>query len=127
MCFRGGASFTGWLLIVAGGVVGTVGVLGRSGRLPRNRLVGIRLRSTMTSDEAWAAAHRASWLYTLSAGIVMALFGIARSVNPHDAPSAWMFLAVVVVPLLAGGVSAHRAARAIDSRAGGNAQTPPRA
>ncbi len=37
-----------------------VGAAGAVGRLPRNRWAGIRLPSTMASDAAWEASHRAA-------------------------------------------------------------------
>lgn len=36
----------------------------RRGTLPRNPIVGIRLPSTMQSDEAWKVAHQRTWIGT---------------------------------------------------------------
>jgi hypothetical protein len=45
---------------LAGVVVVVLGRLAATGRLPRNVLAGIRIPSTMRSDEAWRAGHRAA-------------------------------------------------------------------
>ena len=47
-------------------------VLGRMaarGKLPRNLLVGIRIPSTMRSDDAWRAGHRAAASALTAAGV----------------------------------------------------------
>lgn len=48
---------------------------GRRGRLRRNHLVGIRLSTTLRTDEAWREAHRAA-APALRAGGLSALFGV---------------------------------------------------
>jgi hypothetical protein len=45
---------------VAGVIVVGLGRLAAMGRLPRNILAGIRIPSTMRSDEAWRAGHQAA-------------------------------------------------------------------
>lgn len=47
-----------------------------SGRLKRNDLAGIRIPSTMASDEAWLAAHARAERPTIYAGMVSAASGI---------------------------------------------------
>jgi hypothetical protein len=44
----------------AGVTVLGLGRLAAAGRLPRNLVAGIRLPSTLHSDEAWRAGHRAA-------------------------------------------------------------------
>jgi uncharacterized membrane protein len=66
-----------------GGVI--VVVLGRmaaTGRLPRNIFAGIRIPSTLRSDEAWRAGHRAAASALTTAGfgpIVVAVIVAVKS------------------------------------------------
>ena len=46
-----------------------LGRLSASGRLPRNVLAGIRIPSTMRSDEAWRVGHRAAASALTVAGV----------------------------------------------------------
>ncbi|GAA2059963.1 SdpI family protein [Williamsia deligens] len=58
----------------------TVGALGITRRLPRNRVVGIRTPLTLRSDDAFRAAHAVAGPGFLGAGLVAALgavFGLA--------------------------------------------------
>ncbi|WP_191089361.1 SdpI family protein [Microbacterium radiodurans] len=48
-----------------------------SGRLGRNGLAGIRIPSTMASDEAWLLAHRRAKRPTLLAGYASIVVGLA--------------------------------------------------
>ncbi|MBT8198334.1 MAG: SdpI family protein [Acidimicrobiia bacterium] len=109
------------LVLIAGGLVTIwVGLKSTRGDLERNWVVGIRIASTLASDEAWAAAHRASGRTLMAAGlapvvggILMVLFGWGR-----DAFAATVALTscgmLVLLVLLAGRV-ADRAAKAVDS------------
>jgi uncharacterized membrane protein len=101
----------GVIVIVAGVAVSVVAFLGRAGRLPRNHLVGIRMPSTMKSDAAWLAAHRASWAYSLVAGAMTIALGVRLAIGPEDDSLALISVGVIFVPLLAGAVVARRAAR----------------
>ncbi|WP_344357891.1 zinc-binding dehydrogenase [Brachybacterium phenoliresistens] len=66
-----------------------------SGRIGRNALVGIRLRSTMVSDEAWRAAHSRAQRPMILAGVMLAWTttpdepsGLALSEVPDPVPQA---------------------------------------
>jgi len=53
-----------------------------TGRLPRNLLAGIRIPSTLRSDEAWQAGHRAAASALTAAGfgpLVVAVIVAAKS------------------------------------------------
>jgi hypothetical protein len=103
-----------------GGVVlVVVGRLAASGRLPRNILAGIRLPSTMRSDEAWRAGHDAAASALTLAGcgpmVAAAAVGVTR-----PAPEAQKVLVRLGTAWMAGWlglatVRAHRAARAVAS------------
>lgn len=101
----------GIILVITGLLLTGIGLVGRAGRLPRNHFVGIRLPSTMRSDDAWLAAHRASWPFTVVAGILMAILGLDMLMDPEQPPPEWVLLAVVLSPLLIAAVKAHMAAR----------------
>ena len=68
----------GLLLIAAGALLALVAYRSRRGTLTRNWIVGIRTPTTLASDEAWDAAHRAgarplsigAW-GTVAAGILL--------------------------------------------------------
>lgn len=64
--------------------------MGAEGRLPRNNSIGLKTRHTMTSDDAWLAAHREAsptlqlfgitgWLFLITSAIFCFLqnFGVA--------------------------------------------------
>ncbi|TQF66103.1 SdpI family protein [Rhodococcus spelaei] len=60
-----------------GAVVIWVARAGARGRLRRNGFVGFRTPTTMASDEAWAAAHRAGGRLAEIGGWCLAAAGIA--------------------------------------------------
>lgn len=86
----------GLLLIVTGALLIVVAYRSQRGTLPRNWIVGIRTTTTLASDEAWDAAHRAgaralsigAW-GTLATGLVLLL-----------RPSNGLGLAVISIGLL---------------------------
>ena len=57
----GDTSVIGSIVVIAvGGIVTVTGVLAWLGRLPRNRLAGVRTRATMRSDQAFRIGNRAA-------------------------------------------------------------------
>jgi hypothetical protein len=101
-----------------GVVVVGLGRMAAAGRLPRNLFAGIRLPSTLRSDEAWRAGHRTAASALTAAGfgpVVVAVIVAAKSPG-RDAETvlfrigngwllAWLGVATV---------QASRAARATD-------------
>ncbi len=74
----------GLAAILVGGLLLWTCWLGSQRRLPRNRIVGIRLPSTLRSDEAWTTAHVAAAVpFGLGGGIVCTC-GIGILVNGLD-------------------------------------------
>ena len=93
-------------------------ILGRmaaAGRLPRNGYVGIRLPSTMRSDEAWMAGHRAAATALTLSGIgPVALVVIAAATDPGPSSDTIVLIISLVwtLGLIAlGTVQANRAAK----------------
>ena len=104
------------VLILSGALVIALGWMGRVGRLKRNRWAGIRLPSTMKSDTAWLAAHRAGWVPTALAGLLSIAGGVVVLFREPEDQAAIVLptaLAVVVVALI-GVVVGHVAARKVD-------------
>lgn len=101
--------------LVLGGAVVATGILGWLGRLPRNRVAGLRIPATMRSDEAFVAGNRAAGPATTIGGLV-AMGGavIALFLPPREATTV-VFLAVVAMALFAilGAVQGARRARGV--------------
>ena len=105
----------GLLWIIVGAGIAGVGLAGWRGRLPRQHWAGIRLPSTMRSDEAWYAAHRAGGPWLAAGGLAPAVVGVLLVAMAPDADAAaqaslalaaWMLAFVIVA-----GVVGVRAAR----------------
>ena len=61
------------------------GILGMTGRLPKNDWFGIRMHVVMSSDAAWRAGHRAGGPLLLAGGLVALAAGVALLVARPDA------------------------------------------
>lgn len=89
----------GLLLVAAGAVVIVVARRAASGKIPRNRLAGIRTRATLASDQAWAAGHRAAEIESVRAGrtlqvtgAALVLIGLAAAVDAIAPNSAHLLI-----------------------------------
>lgn len=103
------------LLALAGALLLATAWLGARGRLRRNKVLGIRVPSTLRSDAAWAAAHRAAAAPFAAAGVV-ALLGAVAAAGASDEttpPIAIVTVTLVTAATVVAGVRGHRAARAI--------------
>lgn len=92
----------------AGALIAIVHLAG-VGRISRNGWLGLRVRSTLASDEAWRAAHRAAtpivWL-TGSIAVIAAFAALAFAVSgalPEATVLVVLALIVLVVGLLLAG------------------------
>jgi uncharacterized membrane protein len=106
------------VLPVVLGLVGVflalVGYLGLTGKLPRNRYVGVRTAPAMRDDEAFQLANRVAGLPNLAAALVAVGAGTAAVVNPDAALTVGVVGIVGAVAItLAAGVVGHRAAEAM--------------
>ena len=102
----------------AGAIVVGLGRLAATGRLPRNVLAGIRIPSTMRSEQSWRAGHEAAATALTAAGlgpIAIAVIVGAKQPGPDTQSllfrigTAWMVGWVGVAT-----VQASRAARATE-------------
>ncbi|GAB2986346.1 SdpI family protein [Frigoribacterium salinisoli] len=88
-----------------------------SGRLGRNAIAGIRIPSTLASDEAWLAAHRRAERPTVLVGVAGIVGGLVAALLPLPTPVlvgilfAWCAVMLVVV-LYAARVGSRAALRA---------------
>ena len=100
-------------MIAAGLLVMGLGWLAKSGTLPRNHFAGIRLPSTMRSDRAWVAAHRAGWSMTLVASLLLVAMGVRTLMTSAEEieKEVWWFVGPMLVALLVATVQAHVAAK----------------
>lgn len=107
------------VMVIAGVVTAAVAGAARTGHLGRNHVAGIRLPSTMRSDEAWRAAHRAGFWPTVLGGAAAVVGGLVAVVldllDEPDAAAVVVLAAagVLLVAVLVGGVAGVRAARQV--------------
>lgn len=112
-------------LILAGtGALWGITAAAASGRLARNGWAGIRIGSTMASDEAWLAGHRAALPASRATGIGALVMGLALMVNAVVADDDdgsvgfWVLFALGYGGVLVGAffiaLRAHRASRATE-------------
>ncbi len=85
------------VLILVGLVIVIAGELGRRGLLRRNAYVGIRLPITLSSDEAWNAAHRAAGSWLVAGGGACVIGGAATGALDADGGVAALVLTLAVV------------------------------
>jgi uncharacterized membrane protein len=102
-------------LVVAAGLLLAAAVMARTGRLSRNYLVGIRLPSTMKSDAAWHAAHRASaWSIAVAGVVLLATAGLSVSRDWSTEGERALVLGMTtlaVIVVFVGAVQAHLVAK----------------
>lgn len=106
-----------WMLggtLAAGGVaIFVIGRLGRIGRLPRNRWVGIRTSWARASDRTWLVAHHAAGKVLMASGLVVVALA-ATLIVVGDESNVWANLVALTscAVMLVGGALGARLARA---------------
>jgi len=107
-------------LSLAGVIVIGLGRLAATGRLPRNVVAGIRIPSTLRSDEAWDAGHRAAASALTVAGAGPLAVGV-YAVSTRKHPESQSVLTRVSTGWLLGwlGLATFRANRAARATAAG--------
>jgi uncharacterized membrane protein len=114
----GGLLVIGLVVAAAATVVAVVGRRSAAGRLAPNPWAGIRLPSTMASETAWYAAHRAGGPVLAVGGSVAGVVAVAAILlglateAVHGYPLVMVALAVLLTATLWSGWRAHRAAQA---------------
>lgn len=73
---------------------------GRAGSLPRNYFAGIRLPSTLRTDVAWAAAHRASWMSIALTGLILAAWGVWVMADEDAVYAGPVVIVLGILPIL---------------------------
>lgn len=102
----GSAAVLAGLFVLSGVLVAVLSWKLRSGSIGRNRVVGLRLPSTLRSDAAWEAGQRAFAPFGVAAGVGCAVLGAALLLRPTEgvalviasAASIWL----VVLPAIGG-------------------------
>lgn len=123
------------VLVVAlcgsGGLILWMARAAASGRLRRNDLAGIRIPSTLASDEAWLAAHVRAERPTRWGGVIAMVTGVA-ALLPVPAPVlcgvVLLGCAAILVCTLYGAQVGRRAAVAVAAPSGdpsGAGDAPP--
>lgn len=110
----GEAVFGGVVLLGAAVVVFIVGRMSAAGTLPRNWMVGIRVPSTLASDEAWETAHKAGgWLMQLAAigPLIAGIVTLFRPSGETAVVAIFAGLIWLVLFVIASGFAARRALR----------------
>lgn len=96
------------LVLIVAIVVPFAVVLCATGSIPRSIGIGIRIRATMTSDDAWETGHRAAITPTVGGGILSAVVALIAFGDPALAVFA---LLPLVIGVVVGAVLANRALR----------------
>lgn len=80
------------LLLGTAGLLGWVGARAASGRLDRNRLVGLRTPRTLASEQAWAVAHRVAGPWLIAGAVAVGVPGLALLARPTNALGSLLVL-----------------------------------
>jgi len=112
-----------WALlpVIISAVLVVVSWQGASGRLKRNKTSGFRTPTTMRSDQAWIAAHRAALRLTpLFVIMTVAIWGVLLETVWHGSSVTGIIVvglgsaAVIVAVVLFAAYVAGRAAKSVD-------------
>jgi len=112
----------GLTLVGSGIVLWVVAERTADGRVDLNRYAGIRTRTTLNSEEAWVAGHRAAKRGTQVAATLIGLTGIGLVANARN-PDLAKVLIIVGSALWCGAlikatIASTRAAKAASSASG---------
>ncbi|MEU7630200.1 SdpI family protein [Nocardia sp. NPDC049220] len=100
-------------LFVLAVVAGTTGALGLTGRLPRNRFVGVHTEAALSNDETFRVANRIAAPTSLAAGALLFAGGLVV-LAASGIVALLVALSVAVVALFTLGAGANAAAQRAD-------------
>ena len=95
--------FAGTAMVLGGIALVVLGVLGRTGKLTRQSIVGLRTKATLASDEAWNAAHEAAADWVVGAGAILAVGGVLVILTDSETTGdvvALVATALMLIPLV---------------------------
>ena len=93
----------GITMMVGGVALIVLGALGRTGKLTRQSIVGLRTKATLASDEAWKAAHEAGASWVVGAGAILAAGGVLVILTDSETTGdvvALIATALMLIPLV---------------------------
>ncbi|MEV1293128.1 SdpI family protein [Pseudonocardia sp. NPDC049635] len=112
------------LLLLAGAALVVLAVLGATGRLPRNRFVGVRTPSSLRTADAFAFANRVAARPVGAAGLIGLVGGPALLLTERGGAAPWVLAVIAAAGMLVmaglGGSFGARAAELAIAR-----QAPP--
>ncbi|WP_225725879.1 MULTISPECIES: SdpI family protein [unclassified Nocardia] len=95
------------VLFVLAAVAIATGVLGLTGRLPRNRFVGVHTETALASDEAFRIANRVAAPTSVAAGVLLFAGGLVTfAATGPVAIVVPIAVAVIAIFTLGGGANA---------------------
>lgn len=112
----------GVVMVVAGLLLIWMARAAATGRLRRNRFAGLRIPSTMASDEAWLAAHIRAQGHIIAAGVVSLVYGLSAFLSESImlvALGALVTCMVILALMVYAMVVGDQAAKAVSEDAAG--------
>jgi hypothetical protein len=90
-------------MMVGGIALIVLGALGRTGKLTRQSIVGLRTKATLASDEAWTVAQEAAANWVVGAGAILAAGGVLVMLTDSETTGdvvALIATALMLIPLV---------------------------
>ena len=95
--------FAGIAMVVGGIALIVLGALGRTGKLTRQSIVGLRTKATLASDEAWNVAQEAAANWVVGAGAILFAGGVFVVLTDSETTGGVVALgatALILIPLV---------------------------
>lgn len=102
------------LLLLAGSVLAVLALLGATGRLPRNRVAGVRTAASLRTADAFLLANRVASGPLGAAAVIGVAGGAALAATGRDGATSWVLAVLAALGLVVmagiGGALGARAA-----------------